>query len=221
MMLGVSWINSQIAFDGIVQGMAIAVIAVGVVLVYRATRIINFAVGNMGVIGATLLSLLVVQYHVPFWVALAVALVVGLVLGAIVDATIIRRLRKSPRVVVLVATIGVAQIAEAIAFKIPQPTSLAVHYPSAFNFVVDRGWGADPRLGSFDPDHRPGHAHRVVLVPGPDHARQDGQGLCQQSPTGTSVQHQSQGGFDIGMGARRRPVDPVDRAHCRTDRLGR
>ena len=133
MMLGVSWINSQIAFDGIVQGMAIAVIAVGVVLVYRATRIINFAVGNMGVIGATLLSLLVVQYHVPFWVALAVALVVGLVLGAIVDATIIRRLRKSPRVVVLVATIGVAQIAEAIAFKIPQPTSLAVHYPSAFN----------------------------------------------------------------------------------------
>ena len=132
-MLAVSWINGQVAFDGIVQGMAVAVIAVGVVLVYRATRIINFAVGNMGVIGATLLSLLVVQYHVPFWVALAVALVVGLVLGAIVDATIIRRLRKSPRVVVLVATIGVAQIAEAIAFKLPQPTSLSVHYPSAFN----------------------------------------------------------------------------------------
>ncbi len=132
MMLAVSWVNGQVAFDGIVQGMAVAVIAVGVVLVYRATRIINFAVGNMGVIGATLLSLLVVQYHVPFWVALAVALVVGLVLGALVDATIIRRLRKSPRVVVLVATIGVSQIAEAIAFKLPQPTSLAVHYPSAF-----------------------------------------------------------------------------------------
>ena len=64
MMLAVSWINSQIVFDGIVQGLAIAVIAVGVVLVYRATRIINFAVGNMGVVGAALLSLLVVQYHV-------------------------------------------------------------------------------------------------------------------------------------------------------------
>jgi branched-subunit amino acid ABC-type transport system permease component len=79
-------------------------------LIYRASRIINFAVGNMGVIGATLLSLLVVQYHVPFWVALPVALVTGLVLGAIVDATVIRRLRKSPRVVVLVATIGIARL---------------------------------------------------------------------------------------------------------------
>jgi ABC-type branched-subunit amino acid transport system ATPase component/ABC-type branched-subunit amino acid transport system permease subunit len=132
-MLGATWINSQIVFDGLIQGLAISVIAVGVILVYRASRIINFAVGNMGVIGATLLSLLVVQYHVPFGVALGVALVTGLVLGAVVDATVIRRLRKSPRVVVLVATIGIAQIAEAIAFKLPQPTDLSVHFPSAIN----------------------------------------------------------------------------------------
>ena len=108
-------------------------IAVGVVLVYRATRIINFAVGNMGVVGAAILSLLVVQYHVPFWVALAVALVTGLVFGAVVDLAIIRRLRKSPRVVVLVATIGVSQLAAAIAIKIPTPTAVSIHYPSAIN----------------------------------------------------------------------------------------
>ena len=76
-MLAVTWLNSQIIFDGVVQGLGIAVIAVGVVLVYRATRIINFAVGNMGVVGAAVLSLLVVQYHVPFWVGLAVALAPG------------------------------------------------------------------------------------------------------------------------------------------------
>ncbi len=132
-MLGVTWINSQVVFDGLVQGLAISVITVGVVLVYRATKIINFAVGNMGVVAATLLSLLVVQYHVPFWVALSVALCAGLLLGAIVDMTVIRRLRKSPRVVVLVATIGIAQIAEAIAFKLPQPTNLSLHYPSAIS----------------------------------------------------------------------------------------
>ena len=132
-MLAVSWLNSQIVFDGIVQGLAVSVIAVGVVLVYRATRIINFAVGNMGVVGAAVLSLLVVQYHVPFWVGFAVALLVGLAFGAIVDLAIIRRLRKSPRVVVLVATIGVSQLAAAIAIKIPAPTELTVHYPSAIN----------------------------------------------------------------------------------------
>ena len=73
-MLAVGWVNSQIVFDGIIQGLAIAVIAVGVVLIYRATRIINFAVGNMGVVGAVLLSLLVLQYGVPFWIALVIAL---------------------------------------------------------------------------------------------------------------------------------------------------
>lgn len=132
-MLAVSWLNSQIVFNGIVQGLAISVIAVGVVLVYRATRIINFAVGNMGVVGAAVLSLLVVQYHVPFWVGFAVALLVGLAFGAVVDMAIIRRLRKSPRVVVLVATIGVSQLAAAIAIKIPAPTELTLHFPSAIN----------------------------------------------------------------------------------------
>jgi ABC-type branched-subunit amino acid transport system ATPase component/ABC-type branched-subunit amino acid transport system permease subunit len=132
-MLAVTWLNSQIIFDGVVQGLGIAVIAVGVVLVYRATRIINFAVGNMGVVGAAVLSLLVVQYHVPFWVGLAVALVLGLAFGAVVDLAIIRRLRKSPRVVVLVATIGVSQLAAAIAIKIPTPTAITMHFPSAIS----------------------------------------------------------------------------------------
>jgi ABC-type branched-subunit amino acid transport system ATPase component/ABC-type branched-subunit amino acid transport system permease subunit len=132
-MLAVTWLNSQIIFDGVVQGLGIAVIAVGVVLVYRATRIINFAVGNMGVVGAAVLSLLVVQYHVPFWVGLVAALVLGLAFGAVVDLAIIRRLRKSPRVVVLVATIGVSQLALAIAIKIPTPTAITTHFPSAIN----------------------------------------------------------------------------------------
>jgi ABC-type branched-subunit amino acid transport system ATPase component/ABC-type branched-subunit amino acid transport system permease subunit len=131
MMLAVGWVNSQIVFDGIVQGLAVALIAVGVILVYRATRIINFAVGNMGVVGAALLALLVVQYHVPFWVALVIALLAGLVFGAVIEMTVIRRLKNAPRVVVLVATIGIGGVAEVIALKIPQPTDASAHYPSA------------------------------------------------------------------------------------------
>jgi ABC-type branched-subunit amino acid transport system ATPase component/ABC-type branched-subunit amino acid transport system permease subunit len=132
-MLAVTWINSQIVYDGVVQGLAIAVIAVGVVLVYRATRIINFAVGNMGVVGAVTLSLLVLQYSVPFWAALAIALLIGLVFGAAVEMTVIRRLKNAPRVVVLVSTIGIAGLAQAIAIKIPQPADASAHFPTAFN----------------------------------------------------------------------------------------
>ena len=132
-MLAVGWVNSQIVYDGIIQGLAIAVIAVGVVLVYRATRIINFAVGNMGVVGAVVLSLLVLQYDVPFWVALVIALLIGLVFGAAVEMTVIRRLKNAPRVVVLVSTIGIAGLAQAIAIEIPQPSDSSAHYPTAFN----------------------------------------------------------------------------------------
>ncbi len=132
-MLAVSWVNSQIVFDGLIQGLAVAVIAVGVVLVYRATRIINFAVGEIGVVGAVTLSLLTIQYGVPFWPALIIALLIGLAFGAIVELTVIRRLKSAPRVVVLVSTIGIAGLAQAIAIEIPEPSDASAHYPSAFS----------------------------------------------------------------------------------------
>jgi ABC-type branched-subunit amino acid transport system ATPase component/ABC-type branched-subunit amino acid transport system permease subunit len=131
-MLAVGWINAQIIYNGVIQGLAVALIAVGVVLVYRATRIINFAVGSIGTIGAALLALLVVKYGVPFWIALVISLGAGLVFGAVIEMTVIRRLRASPRVVVLVSTIGISGLAEVIAFKIPQPANTSAHFPATF-----------------------------------------------------------------------------------------
>jgi len=133
MMLAVAWANGQIVFDGIIQGLAVAVIAVGIILVYRATRVINFAVGGIGVVGTVLLALLTLQYHVPFWLSLFICLLAGVAFGAFVDATVVRRLRKAPKVVVLVATIGVAQVGQAIASAIPQPSNSGVRFPAPFN----------------------------------------------------------------------------------------
>jgi branched-subunit amino acid ABC-type transport system permease component len=130
-MLAVGWINLQVVYDGVIQGLAVALIAVGVVLVYRATRIINFAVGNIGTIGAAVLALLVVQYHLPVWIALIISLLVGLAFGAVIEMIVIRRLRLSPRVVVLVSTIGISGLAEVIAFKIPQPIPAPISQPSS------------------------------------------------------------------------------------------
>jgi ABC-type branched-subunit amino acid transport system ATPase component/ABC-type branched-subunit amino acid transport system permease subunit len=131
-MLAVGWINSQIVFDGVIQGLAVALIAVGLILVYRATRIINFAVGSIGTIGAAVLALLVVQYHITFWVSLILSLLAGLIFGALIEVTVIRRLRLSPRVVVLVSTIGISGLAEVIASEIPQPANTTAHFPAAF-----------------------------------------------------------------------------------------
>ena len=48
-------------------GMVFGLVAMGIVLVYRSTRVINFAVANLGFLGAGLFALLVAQYNVPFW----------------------------------------------------------------------------------------------------------------------------------------------------------
>ena len=52
-------VTQQVLFDGLISGLVFGLLAMGIVLVYRATRVINFAVGNMGIIGAGLIALLV------------------------------------------------------------------------------------------------------------------------------------------------------------------
>ena len=58
-------VTRQLVLDGVVNGLVIGLIAMGLVLVYRSTRVINFAVGSMGVVSASVLVLLVVNYKVP------------------------------------------------------------------------------------------------------------------------------------------------------------
>ncbi|MCF2532445.1 branched-chain amino acid ABC transporter permease/ATP-binding protein [Yinghuangia soli] len=111
--------TTQLLFDGAVTGLVIGLLAMGIVLVHRSSRVINFAVANMGLVGSVLFALLVVRYHVPYWAALVVALAAGTAFGAIVDLAVVRRLFNAPRVIVLVATIGVAQLALTIVAAYP------------------------------------------------------------------------------------------------------
>ena len=97
------WFTRQLIFDGLLNGMVFGLVAMGIVLIYRSTRVINFAVANLGIIGAGLFALLVAQYNVPFWVAVPIAMIVGIAYGAIVELVVIRRLFTAPRVIVLVA----------------------------------------------------------------------------------------------------------------------
>jgi ABC-type branched-subunit amino acid transport system ATPase component/ABC-type branched-subunit amino acid transport system permease subunit len=124
-------VTRQLVFDGFVSGLVFGLLALGIVLVYRATRVINFAVGNMGLIGAGLLVLLTVQYGVPYWLSVVVALVVGTLYGALIELTVIRRLFDAPRVIVLVATIGIAQLSLAILTAYPDIDVAGARFPQA------------------------------------------------------------------------------------------
>jgi ABC-type branched-subunit amino acid transport system ATPase component/ABC-type branched-subunit amino acid transport system permease subunit len=134
-----AWYTQQLIFDGFTSGLIFGLLAMGIVLVYRATRVINFAVGNMGLVGAGLFVLMVVQYDMPYWLGAVVALVVGTLYGAIIELTVIRRLFTAPRVIVLVATIGVAQLSQVILVAYPEIDVSGAKFPTAIGATYTIG----------------------------------------------------------------------------------
>jgi branched-chain amino acid transport system permease protein len=105
--------------NGALVGSRVALIALGIALVYRANRVINFAAGDLGQLPATLAVLLVLSWGWNFYVSAGVGLVAAILVGLLVERLIIRRFYKSPRLVVTVATIGIAQLLTAVALFMP------------------------------------------------------------------------------------------------------
>ena len=132
------WTTRQLWFDGVVNGMVLGLLALGVVLVYRSTRVINLAVGNMGLPATGLMALLVINYDFPYWLALPIALVVGIAVGALIERAVIRRLFDAPRVIVLVATIGIAQLMQAVLASYPDlERTRGQRFPAPLTFIWD------------------------------------------------------------------------------------
>ena len=94
--------------------------ALGLVLIYRSSRIVNFAQAEVGGIAAALAVTLVADEGVNYFAAIIAALVLSLMIGAITELVIVRRFRNSPRLILTVATIGLAQVLGAGTLLIPQ-----------------------------------------------------------------------------------------------------
>ncbi|MGQ0463717.1 MAG: ATP-binding cassette domain-containing protein [Sporichthyaceae bacterium] len=98
---------------GALLGTGSGLLAVGLVLTYRSHRIVNFALGGIGGLGAGLAIGLHLGQGVPWPVAVLIGVAFGLFVGALIERTVLRRLDRSPRLVVTVATIGLAQLCAA------------------------------------------------------------------------------------------------------------
>ena len=122
---------SQFVF-GAITGLTYAVFAAGFVLVYRSTGVLNFAQGEIGSFAILLMALLKLQYGVPYWIAFALTTLACAVIGLVIELGVVRRLFTSPRLVLLIATLGVAQLLQFAKIKMPN---------------IDKG-GDFPLLGS-------------------------------------------------------------------------
>ncbi len=108
-----------VILNGALSGGRIALIALGIALVYRSNRIINFAAADMGVAPITLVVMLVLGLGWNYWLGLGIGIVGAVLVGALTELVVIRRFRKAPRLILTVATIGVSQLLLSLALFIP------------------------------------------------------------------------------------------------------
>ena len=95
---------------GLLSGGVTALVALSFVLIYKGTGVVNFAVGEVMMLGAYLYYAGTVSFGLPPWVAFVGALVLIGLLGILIERAVLRPLSGQPAVAVLMATIGMASI---------------------------------------------------------------------------------------------------------------
>jgi len=104
---------------GVVLGSLTALTAMGLVLVYRAARVINFAQVAIGSAAGTVTLELSTIRHWSYWASAAAGLAFAALLGAAVDLLVIRRFFTVPRLILTLATVGLAQVFAGIELGLP------------------------------------------------------------------------------------------------------
>jgi branched-chain amino acid transport system permease protein len=105
---------------GLINGAMYGLVALGLVLIYKSSGIFNFAQGEFGTVAIYILWLLT-ERHLPYALGVILALGTAVVLGLLTERLIIRPLYNSPRVILLVATAGVALLCIGVEFWIGKP----------------------------------------------------------------------------------------------------
>ena len=108
-----------VVLAGAIMGSATGLTAVGLILIWRANRVINFANGAMAGVAGRLAVHRLVSWGWAYWTTLLVGPLLGLAVGALVEVAIIRRFTNAPRLVLTVATIGLAQLLGGIELLVP------------------------------------------------------------------------------------------------------
>jgi ABC-type branched-subunit amino acid transport system ATPase component/ABC-type branched-subunit amino acid transport system permease subunit len=102
-------ISLQMLLTGAVVGLSYSAIAAGIVLVFRASGVINFAVVAFGAVALGAFGLLF-EHGWTLWPCLLVAVPFAALVAMLLEVVVIRRLADAPRLVLLMATIGIAQL---------------------------------------------------------------------------------------------------------------
>jgi len=145
-------ILAQQIISGLATGSLYALAALGLVLIFKTTDVVNFAQGEMAMFGTFIMFTLLKTAGLPYWGAFVLALAFAFLMGAAIERVVLRPLAHAPLISVLIATLGLMQIINGVAGWIwgyqakAFPTavsgspiklgSLVITLPDLVNFVV-------------------------------------------------------------------------------------
>lgn len=114
----------QLTIAGVAIGCIYALIALGFVLIYKATEVVNFAQGDVMMLGAFVAFTFAGLWHFPFWLAVIFAIAVLAVVGALFNRLLLRPIIGQPAFAAVMVTLAAGFVIRGVATMVP-------------------GWGAD------------------------------------------------------------------------------
>ena len=147
----------QLVISGIAQGCIYGLIALGFVLIYKATETVNFAQGDLMMLGGFFGLSCMVLLEMPFWVAFLATLAVAMLFGMLMERALLRPLLGQPAFTVVMLTIGIGYLARGMVTMIPgwgtETHTLPVPYKDE---VLRLGSGTDALVLSME--------HMVIIA---------------------------------------------------------
>lgn len=105
----------QFAISGLLAGGPIALMALGIVLIFKSSYIFNFAQGQLLLMGALLTWWLAVDIGLPLWLSILLAIAISAVLGLLIERFTLRPLTGQPLLTIILMTLGLSQMLQGLA----------------------------------------------------------------------------------------------------------
>ena len=108
------WFFLQLVIQGLAVGSVYALVALGFVLIYKASSVINFAQGELLMVGAYICLALLTTYQVPFWAGFFLTMGFSVILALLIERLVLRPMIGEPAISIIMITIGLSLVLKSI-----------------------------------------------------------------------------------------------------------
>jgi branched-chain amino acid transport system permease protein len=129
----------QLLVSGLATGCVYGLVALGFVLIYKAAEVVNFAQGDLLMLGAFLALTLITTLELGFWLGTLCAVIAMAVVGWLLDAVVIRQVIGQPQFSTVMLTIGIGMVIRSVAAIAWGPDTRSLATPFSTGMVSVAG----------------------------------------------------------------------------------